>query len=64
MQLIEVNSAATARDFIKVNVLLNKDNPNYIRALDNEVNDVFDASKNKAFKYGEIKRWILKDDNK
>ena len=63
MQLIEVNNAATAKDFIKVNVLMNKNNPNYIRPLDNEVNDVFDPAKNKAFKYGEIKRWILKDDN-
>jgi len=63
MQLSEVNSAATAKDFIKVNVLMNKRNPNYIRPLDNEVNDVFNPLKNKAFKYGEIKRWILKDDN-
>lgn len=63
MQLIEVNNAATAKDFIKVNVLMNKENPNYIRPLDNEINDVFDASKNKNFKYGETKRWILKGDD-
>jgi len=63
MQLIEVNNAATAKDFIKVNVLMNKNNPNYIRPLDNEVNDAFDASKNKAFKYGDVKRWILKNEN-
>ncbi len=64
MQLVEVNNAATAKDFIKVNVLMNKNNPNYIRSLNNEINDVFDAAKNKNFKYGEIKRWVLKDDNK
>ncbi len=63
MQLIEINNAATAKDFIKVNVLMNKNNPNYIRPLNNEINDVFDATKNKNFKYGEAKRWILKDDN-
>ena len=63
MQLIEVNSTSAAKDFLKVNVLMNKNNPNYIQPLDNEVNDVFDASKNKNFKYGEIKRWILKDEN-
>lgn len=63
MQLIEVNNLATAKDFIKVNVLMNKGNSNYIRPLDNEVNDVFNPAKNKAFKYGEINRWILKDDN-
>ncbi len=48
MQLIEVTNAATAKDFIKVNVLMNKSNPVYIRPLDNEVNDVFDAQKNKG----------------
>jgi len=61
MQLIEVNNAATAADFIKVNVLMNKSNPHYIRPLDNEVNDTFDKTKNKHYKYGEAKRWILKD---
>ena len=63
MQLVEVNNNATAKDFIKVNVLMNKKNPNYVRPLDNEVNDVFNVSKNKAFKYGEAKRWVLKDGN-
>ena len=64
MQLIEVNTAGTANDFIKINVLLNRNNPNYIRPLDNEVSDVFDSSKNRSFKYGEAKRWILKNGNK
>jgi hypothetical protein len=64
MQLIEVNNASLASDFIKVNVLMNKNNPNYIQPLNNEVNDVFDTLKNKNFKYGVAKRWILKDDNK
>jgi hypothetical protein len=63
MRLIEVTNAATAADFIKVNVLMNQSNPNYIRPLDNEVNDVFNKEKNKNYKYGETKRWILKDDN-
>jgi hypothetical protein len=63
MRLIEVTNAATAADFIKANVLMNQSNPNYIRPLDNEVNDVFNKEKNKNYKYGETKRWILKDDN-
>src|SRR4051794_31525849 len=61
MQIIEVVDKATARSFIMVNALMNKENPNYIRPLDNEINDVFDRKKNKAFKYGDAKRWILKD---
>lgn len=63
MQLTEVNNSRSARDFLEVNALLNKANPAYIRQPDNEVNDVFNPSKNKNYKYGETKRWILKDDN-
>lgn len=62
MQLIEVNNASLAKEFIKANVLMNAGNPNYIRPLDNEVNEVFDPAKNKHYKYGETKRWILKDE--
>jgi len=61
MQLIEVTDKATAKSFIQVNVLMNRSNPAYIRPLDNEVNDVFDRAKNKLFKYGEVNRWILKN---
>ncbi|HEX8334855.1 MAG TPA: hypothetical protein VF622_19680 [Segetibacter sp.] len=63
MQLIEVTNRSTAKDFLKVNVLMNATNPKYIQPLNNEVNDVFDKSKNKAFKYGNANRWILKDES-
>ena len=63
MQLIEVTDKAAVRNFLTVNVLMNSHNPKYIQPLDNEVNDVFDPKKNKAFKHGTAKRWILKDDN-
>ena len=62
MQLTEVTGRQAAKDFIKVNVLMNALNSKYIRPLDNEVNDVFDANKNKQFKYGTSKRWVLKDE--
>lgn len=62
MQLIEVIEPTTAKDFIKVNVLMNKFNPVYIRPLNKEVNDVFNPQKNKLFKHGEVIRWILKND--
>ena len=61
MELIEVNSNGSARDFIRVNVELNSSNPNYIRPLDKDINDVFDKKKNKAFRNGEATRWILMD---
>ncbi|MES2777189.1 MAG: hypothetical protein V4722_23635 [Bacteroidota bacterium] len=63
MQLIEVTDNQTARDFIRVNVEINKNDPHYIRPLDKDVNMVFDKEKNKYFRFGEAKRWILKDDN-
>jgi hypothetical protein len=63
MQVIEVKNRLESNDFLKVNVLMNRHNPKYIRPLDNEVNEVFDPQKNKAFKYGTAIRWILKDDD-
>lgn len=63
MQLIEVKSKKTVKEFLEINAVLNNSNPHYIRAIDNEVNDVFDVGKNKNFKYGEAKRWILQDDH-
>ena len=63
MHLIEVTSAANAQDFLDVQAIINAGNPNYIRPLNNEVNDVFDVTKNKNFKYGEAKRWILETDD-
>lgn len=61
MQLTEVTNKQLARTFIRVNVELYKDDPNYIRPLDKDVEDVFDPKKNKAFRFGEATRWILQD---
>jgi len=63
MQILEVMDKAAAKDFLEVNYLMNRNNPKYIRPLNNEVNDVFDPATNKAFKYGTAKRWILRDNN-
>jgi hypothetical protein len=61
MQILEVSSSKDARDFLLVNVEINKGNPNYIRPLDTDVEGIFDPKKNKAFRHGEAKRWLLKD---
>jgi hypothetical protein len=63
MQLIEVTNKSLAEDFIRVNVLINKNNPNYIRPLDKDVHEVFNPQKNKAFRFGKTIRWILKNNN-
>ncbi len=63
MKITEVTDRQTAQEFLQVNAMMNAANPSYIRALDNEVNEVFDPAKNKLFKYGEAKRWIATADD-
>ena len=61
MQLITVNDKNN-RQFLQVAVELYKNDPNWIRPLDKDINQVFDKDKNKAFRFGEVIRWILVDD--
>ncbi|MDB5251241.1 MAG: hypothetical protein JWP27_410 [Flaviaesturariibacter sp.] len=63
LQLIEVTTPALATEFLRVNVLVNAGNPNYIRPLDKDVEDVFNPKKNKTFRFGKVTRWILKKDD-
>ncbi|HMI77851.1 MAG TPA: hypothetical protein VK484_03615, partial [Ferruginibacter sp.] len=62
MQILPVNDRSTAKQFIQVAVVINKNEPNWIRPLDKDIDEVFDKEKNKAFRFGEITHWILKDD--
>jgi hypothetical protein len=62
MQIIPVTDKTTANEFIQTSVLLNKKDPNWIHPLDKDINEVFDKEKNKTFRFGEVIRWILKDD--
>jgi hypothetical protein len=63
MQLISVINKALAKQFIQVPVQLYKDDKNWIRPLDKDINEVFDKEKNKTFRFGEVERWILKEDS-
>jgi len=63
MQLILVNDSYTAKQFLEVAVELYKNDKNWIHPLDKDINEVFDKKKNKAYRFGETIRWILKDDN-
>ena len=62
MQIIPVTDKATSVLFIQTAVVINKNDPNWIRPLDKDINEVFDPTKNKTFRFGEVVRWILKDD--
>jgi GNAT superfamily N-acetyltransferase len=61
--LVQVSDKSLAKEFLAVPIPIYKNDPNFIRPLDKDVNDVFDAKKNKAFRFGECARWILKDDD-
>jgi hypothetical protein len=61
MQLLQVSDKITEKEFLEVPLNIYKGDPNYIRPLDKDINDVFDQEKNKTFRFGECKRWILKD---
>jgi hypothetical protein len=63
MQIIQVNTPQAAKQFLQVAIAINKNDPNWIQPLDKDINDVFDKAKNKAFRFGEIERWILQDNS-
>ena len=63
MNIIEVNSKKDKKDFIKIACSIYKNEKNWIRPLDKDINSVFDPKKNKSFRKGDVKRWILKNDN-
>ncbi len=63
MQLIPVNNSQAAKEFLQVAALLYKNDANWIRPLNKDIEEVFDVKKNKAFRFGEAERWILKDEN-
>lgn len=63
MQLFQVSDISSAKEFLKVPLIIYKDDPNFIQPLDKDIKDVFDPKKNKAFRFGECSRWILKDED-
>ena len=63
MNIIEVNSKKDKKDFIQIACSIYKNETNWIRPLDKDINSVFDPKTNKAFRKGDVKRWILKNNN-
>lgn len=64
MQLIEVNTKNTIREFLELPVKLYKNEKNWIRPLDKDIEAVFDSRKNKLFRGGTCIRMILRDNQK
>lgn len=61
MKIIAVINKKLENQFLQVPLLIYKDDPNFIRPLDKDINDVFDQQKNKTFRFGEVNRWLLEN---
>src|SRR5690554_787095 len=59
MKIIQVTDKKTARDFLMFPVDLYKEDKNWIRPLDKDIEGIFDPSVNKFFRHGEAIRWVL-----
>ena len=63
MTVLEVTTPKLIKEFLHLNAQVNQGNPNYIQPLDKEVEQVFNPEKNKLFKKGAAKRWIVQDNS-
>ena len=61
-RLIEVGSRKTIAAFLRFPSDLYKNDKNWIRPLDEDIEKIFDSEKNKLLKKGEAIRWILKNE--
>lgn len=63
MKLIEVteNEAWAKKEFLNLPLKLYKNEKNWIRPLDVDIESIFDTKKNPCFKFGDCIRWILQD---
>lgn len=62
-KLLIVDSKENRKEFLDLPSGLYQDDKNYIRPLDDDIEKIFDPAKNKKFRNGNAKRWILKDQN-
>ena len=61
--LSEVKTNKDIKQWLDFPAKLYKNDPHYVRPLDDEVENVFDKTKNKLFRHGDAIRFILKDKN-
>lgn len=62
MKVINVVSRESVSEFLNFPKHLFSKDKNYIRPLDKDIENVFDARKNKFFRFGECKRFLFKND--
>ncbi len=59
MIIEEVNNDQKVKDFLGLPVMIYKNDDQWIRPLDKDIEAVFDHKKNKFFRQGEAVRWII-----
>ncbi|MCD6202058.1 MAG: hypothetical protein J7K46_09660 [Bacteroidales bacterium] len=62
-RILEVNDKKTIKEFLHLPLRIYKNDKNWIRPLDRDIEDVFNPGKNKEYRHGEAVRWILLDKN-
>jgi len=62
MKIKRVGSQAASVQFLEAPVYIYKDDPNWVRPLNKDIEDVFFPRVNKLYKKGTAARWILIDD--
>ena len=61
--LKEVTDKKLVKAFLEMPVSLYKEDKNWIRPLDDDIEKIFNPERNKLFRNGEAIRWILYDEN-
>lgn len=62
MQILPVTGKKEEKKFLLLARDIYKNDPNWIRPLNKDLKNIFDPSRNKAFRTSKIQRWILVDD--
>jgi hypothetical protein len=62
MTITEVRTEGERKDFLLLPLKIYRDDPNWIRPLDNDIESVFDPKKNKFFRHGDCSRFLLRDE--
>ena len=59
--ITEVKTNKDIKQWLDFPARLYKNDPHYVKPLDDEIEAIFDKSKNKLFRHGDAIRFILKD---
>jgi hypothetical protein len=63
-KLLEVNNKKSQKLFLNCPSTIYKNDLNWVRYLDNDINKIFNPKENKLFRNGEAIRWVLLDNKK